>query len=100
MGFLDPRGDLFLLDRVKELIIVSGFNVYPVEVEDLVHEVAGVREVAVVGAPDSRPVRPSSPTSSRPGVDADARPPRARPLQQRLARFKRPAASRSSMCCR
>ena len=35
VGFLDPDGDLFLVDRLKELVIVSGFNVYPVEVEDV-----------------------------------------------------------------
>ena len=43
MGFLDATGDLFLVDRVKELVIVSGFNVYPSEVEDVLREVAGVR---------------------------------------------------------
>ena len=36
VGFLDAAGDLFLVDRLKELVIVSGFNVYPVEVEDVV----------------------------------------------------------------
>jgi long-chain acyl-CoA synthetase len=33
VGFLDASGDLFLVDRIKELVIVSGFNVYPIEVE-------------------------------------------------------------------
>ena len=36
VGFLDPDGDLFLVDRLKELVIVSGFNVYPIEVEDVI----------------------------------------------------------------
>ena len=36
VGFLDASGDLFLVDRLKELVIVSGFNVYPVEVEDVI----------------------------------------------------------------
>ena len=49
VGFLDPDGDLFLVDRLKELVIVSGFNVYPVEVEEVVAEVDGVAEVAVIG---------------------------------------------------
>src|SRR5690606_15840597 len=44
VGFLDQAGDLFLVDRVKELIIVSGFNVYPSEVEDVLREVEGVTE--------------------------------------------------------
>ena len=41
VGFLDATGDLFLVDRLKELVIVSGFNVYPVEVEDVIREVPG-----------------------------------------------------------
>ena len=52
VGFLDSAGDLFLVDRVKELVIVSGFNVYPVEVEDVIEEVDGVVAVAVIGAED------------------------------------------------
>jgi long-chain acyl-CoA synthetase len=52
VGFLDATGDLFLVDRVKELIIVSGFNVYPSEVEDVIREVDGVADAAVIGAPD------------------------------------------------
>lgn len=54
VGVLDHNGDLVLVDRVKELIIVSGFNVYPSEVEDVVREVEGVADVAVIGAPDDR----------------------------------------------
>lgn len=53
VGFLAPDGQLFLVDRVKELVIVSGFNVYPSEVEDVIGEVPGVTEVAVIGVPDT-----------------------------------------------
>ncbi|HYJ26664.1 MAG TPA: class I adenylate-forming enzyme family protein [Nocardioides sp.] len=53
VGFLDATGDLFLVDRVKELVIVSGFNVYPTEVEDVIREVDGVTDAAVIGAPDA-----------------------------------------------
>ena len=52
VGFLDSTGDLFLVDRVKELVIVSGFNVYPSEVEDVLREVPGVRDAAVIGVAD------------------------------------------------
>jgi long-chain acyl-CoA synthetase len=52
VGFLDADGDLFLVDRLKELVIVSGFNVYPIEVEDVIAEVGGVLEAAVIGTPD------------------------------------------------
>lgn len=54
VAFLDEHGDVFLVDRVKELVVVSGFNVYPVEVEDVVAEVEGVRAVAVIGVDDER----------------------------------------------
>ncbi|HEU4511564.1 MAG TPA: AMP-binding protein [Nocardioidaceae bacterium] len=54
VGFLDSEGDLFLVDRLKELVIVSGFNVYPVEVEDVIGELATVAEAAVIGIPDER----------------------------------------------
>ena len=52
VGFLDADGDLFLVDRLKELVIVSGFNVYPSEIEDVITEVDGVLEAAVIGSPD------------------------------------------------
>jgi long-chain acyl-CoA synthetase len=52
IGFLDADGDLFLVDRLKELVIVSGFNVYPSEIEEVIAEVDGVRECAVIGAAD------------------------------------------------
>ena len=52
IGFLDPDGDLYLVDRLKELVIVSGFNVYPSEIEDVIGELAGVAECAVIGVPD------------------------------------------------
>jgi long-chain acyl-CoA synthetase len=53
VGFLDQSGDLFLVDRLKDLVIVSGFNVYPVEVEEVIREVAGVAEAAVIGVEDA-----------------------------------------------
>ena len=52
VGVLDANGDLHLVDRVKELIIVSGFNVYPSEVEAVVEEVDGVHSAAVIGVED------------------------------------------------
>jgi long-chain acyl-CoA synthetase len=51
VGFLDADGDLFLVDRLRELIIVSGFNVFPSEVEDVLVAAPGVREAAVIGVP-------------------------------------------------
>jgi long-chain acyl-CoA synthetase len=54
VGYLDADGDLFLVDRLKQLVVVSGFNVYPSEVEEVLREVDGVLEAAVVGVPDER----------------------------------------------
>lgn len=54
VGFLDETGNLFLVDRVKELVIVSGFNVYPVEVEDVILEVDAVTDAAVIGVEDEQ----------------------------------------------
>jgi long-chain acyl-CoA synthetase len=48
---LDDDGDLHLVDRRRELILVSGFNVYPREVEEVVATLDGVLEVAVLGIP-------------------------------------------------
>ena len=50
----DDDGFLSLVDRIKDLIIVSGFNVYPAEVEDALMEHAAVADVAVIGVPSPR----------------------------------------------
>ncbi|MEO8365587.1 MAG: AMP-binding protein [Pseudoxanthomonas sp.] len=50
----DEQGYYFLLDRRKDMILVSGFNVFPNEVEDVVAMHAGVLEAAVVGMPDEK----------------------------------------------
>lgn len=50
----DEAGYLFLLDRRKDMILVSGFNVFPNEVEDVVASHPGVLEVAAVGVPDEK----------------------------------------------
>jgi long-chain acyl-CoA synthetase len=51
VGVVDDDGYLYLVDRVKDLIIVSGFNVYPAEVEEALLEHPGIAAVAVVGVP-------------------------------------------------
>ncbi len=52
IGLVDTRGYVKLVDRKKDMILVSGFNVYPNEVEDVVAKLPGVFEVAAVGVPD------------------------------------------------
>ncbi|WP_024801104.1 long-chain-fatty-acid--CoA ligase [Nocardia sp. BMG51109] len=53
-GWLDPDGYLFLCDRIKDMIIVGGENVYPAEVENAITAHPAVREAAVIGVPDER----------------------------------------------
>lgn len=52
MASINEGGFLHLLERKKDMILVSGFNVYPNEIEDVIARLPGVREVAVIGAPD------------------------------------------------
>jgi long-chain acyl-CoA synthetase len=52
MGMMDERGYVRITDRKKDLVIVSGFNVYPNEIEDVIAMHPGVLESAVIGVPD------------------------------------------------
>ncbi len=54
IGIMDERGFVTIVDRKKDMILVSGFNVYPNEVEAVVSGHPGVRECAAVGVPDAR----------------------------------------------
>lgn len=53
IGYFDEEGYLYICDRKKEMVIVSGFNVYPREIEDAVFAHPDIAEVAVIGAKDS-----------------------------------------------
>ncbi len=52
IGVLDEKGYLFIVDRLKDMIITGGENVYPREVEEALYAMEGVAECAVVGVPD------------------------------------------------
>jgi long-chain acyl-CoA synthetase len=54
VGYLDADGDLRLVDRANDLIIVNGFNVYPNEIERVIEELPEVADCAAVGVPDER----------------------------------------------
>jgi long-chain acyl-CoA synthetase len=94
VGFLDRDGDLFLVDRLKELVIVSGFNVYPVEVEEVIAELDAVEEAAVIGVADEatgEAVAAYVKQSPRSSLTADELVEAVRDhCQARLARFKQP----------
>lgn len=91
VGYLDADGDLHLVDRANDLIIVNGFNVYPREVEDAILTLPEVAEVAAVGVVDHstgesvravvRP-EPGAALSQQQVIDACA---------ARLARYKVPS---------
>src|SRR5687767_13468396 len=53
MAKMDERGYFYSVDRKKDMVLVSGFNVYPNEVEDVIAMHPGVLECAVIGVPDA-----------------------------------------------
>ena len=52
VGFMDDAGWFYVVDRKKDMIVASGYKVWPREVEDVLYEHPAVREAAVVGVPD------------------------------------------------
>ena len=54
IGIMDERGYIRIVDRKKDMILVSGFNVYPNEVEGVVAQMPAVLEVAAVAQPDEK----------------------------------------------
>ena len=52
IGFMDERGFVTISDRKKDMIVVSGFKVFPNELEEMIARHPGVLEVAVIGVPD------------------------------------------------
>ena len=54
MAKMDEKGFFYIVDRKKDMILVSGFNVYPNEVEDVIAMLPGVLEVGAVGVPDEK----------------------------------------------
>lgn len=90
VAYADGDGDLFLVDRIGELIIVNGFNVYPYEVELVLTAHPGVAEAAVLGAPDpvrGQTVRAFVVRAAGSTVDETEL---ARHCERNLARFKCP----------
>jgi long-chain acyl-CoA synthetase len=91
-GFLDEEGYLFLTDRVKDMIISGGENVYPAEVENALSDHPAIADVAVIGVPDERwgetvkavVVRTPGATAGAVDIIAFAR--------ERLAHFKCPTS--------
>ncbi len=91
MGFLDGSGALHLVDRSSDLVVVSGFTVYPHEVERVLGELPAVAEAAVIGVPDERTGQAVRAVVVRvAGAELDAEAVQAH-CRARLARFKVPS---------
>ena len=66
IGKMDAEGYFTIVDRRKDMILVSGFNVYPNEVEAVLAGLAGVKDCAVIGVPDAATGKPSRHISCAP----------------------------------
>jgi long-chain acyl-CoA synthetase len=54
IGHVDWDGYFYITDRKKDMLLVNGINVYPREIEEILYQVPGVKEAAVIGVPDAR----------------------------------------------
>ncbi len=54
IGYRDADGYYYITDRKKDMLLVNGINVYPREVEEVLYQFPGVKEVSVIGVPDAR----------------------------------------------
>lgn len=90
LGYVDPDGFLYLVDRVKDMVVSGGENVYSAEVERVLGKVPGIAEVAVVGTPHERWGECVTAAVVRsPGAELDADAVLAF-CEDRLAPYKRP----------
>ncbi|KJL42965.1 MULTISPECIES: acyl-CoA synthetase [Microbacterium] len=90
LGYLDADGYLYISDRLKDMIISGGENIYPAEVENLIADIEGISGVAVVGVPDERWGEvPWAVVTLREGAEVDTEIVRAH-LDGLLARYKLP----------
>jgi long-chain acyl-CoA synthetase len=92
VGYLDADGYLFLVDRIKDLILCGGYNVYPRVIEDALYEHPAVAEAVVIGVPDTyRGQSPKAFVSLKPGMQSDEASLCAF-LQDRLSKIEMPSA--------
>jgi len=54
LGYADEEGYLYVTGRMKDMIVTGGYNVYPAEVENVIHKLDAVAEASVIGVPDER----------------------------------------------
>ncbi|HWB44220.1 MAG TPA: long-chain fatty acid--CoA ligase [Hyphomicrobiaceae bacterium] len=91
VGVMDEEGFVFIVDRIKDLIIASGYNVYPRRVEEAIYEYPGVEEVTVIGIKDQyRGEAPKAFIKLKAGVKATADDIR-RHLETKISKIEMPA---------
>jgi acyl-CoA synthetase (AMP-forming)/AMP-acid ligase II len=94
IGAVDAAGNLRITDRLKDMYICGGFNVYPAEVEQVLARMNGVADAAVIGVPDDRLGEVGRAfVVARPGADLDERSVIAY-TREHLANFKAPRSVR------
>ncbi|WP_026343550.1 AMP-binding protein [Nocardia sp. BMG111209] len=94
VGFMDPDGWFYLVDRKKDMIIAAGYKVWPREVEDVLYTHEAVREAAVIGVPDEyRGETVHAVVSLHPGASA-TEPELIAYCKARMAAYKYPRAIR------
>jgi long-chain acyl-CoA synthetase len=72
VGTIDTRGYVSVVDRLKDMIVVGGFKVFPSVLEDILYKIPGVREALVIGIPDRRQgERPKAFVTLDPDADTD-----------------------------
>jgi acyl-CoA synthetase (AMP-forming)/AMP-acid ligase II len=92
IGVFDEEGYLYIVDRIKDIIITGGENVYPKEVEDLLHQHKAVSECGVVGLPHHEYGEAVTAfVTLKPGLTADERT-LIDFCKERMARYKVPKA--------
>jgi long-chain acyl-CoA synthetase len=90
VAYLDDEGYLYICDRKKDMIISGGVNIYPAEIEAVIHEHPGVLDVAVFGIPDDEwGERVHAVVQAKPGVTLDLAELRAF-VDERVGGYKRP----------
>ena len=93
-GYVDAEGYLYLFDRFKDMIVSGGENIYPAEIENVLHAHPAVLEVGVIGAPHDRWIEtPVAIVVLKPGCQVDAAELIAF-TRERLARYKCPTSIR------
>jgi len=90
IGFLDEDGYLTIVDRKKDMIVASGYNIFPQEIDEILMSHPKVMEACTIGVPDSyRGVAPKAFVVLKPGVTAE-REELIAFLKERLAAYKVP----------